>query len=552
MSNKMSDEEDLESLMSHIGEFGSYQWRQFLLLILGATTAGLHMLSVVTVAAVPEHRCAIPDLDENSTNYFDNSDLFALWIPTLSNGNQDPCHYIDYNTNETESCSKWMYDTTYYKSSRGMEWNFVCANRWKSAVTQSSYMFGVFTGAVTLGSMADKYGRKIIFYISAIFQLLFGVGVAFVPEFYSYLVVMFFYGLFGSAGSYITGFVIAMEIVGPSKRTAVGLTFQGMFALGVMLVALWGALIPDRVILQVVYGLHSLMLVGHWWLIDESPRWLWSQGRYLEAVTIIEKAIKINGGVDTELDKTKFLSGRKYANVNQEQQTYSVLDMFRTPKLRLKSLNTGLNWFANSLVYYGLSLNAGKLFGNPYLVLFILGLVEIPSYFVSTALLDRTGRRCLTSTFMLLGGLACMAAALIPRVSDLGSMLATAVVFFGKFCISASFAIIYNYSAELFPTVIRNTAMGVGSMCARFSATLTPLISLMDSFDPRVPTVVFATVALVSGALTLLLPETMNKPMPQSLDDGENFGEGDTCCSTGCFGKKTSGTSVPMQDLTPL
>lgn len=31
----------------------------------------------------------------------------------------------------------------------------------------------------------------------------------------------------------------------------------------------------------------------------------------------------------------------------------------------------------------------------------------------------------------------------------------------------------------MFPTVIRNTALGVGSMCARLSAALTPLITLL-------------------------------------------------------------------------
>jgi len=38
------------------GDFGTYQLRQSLLHMLAALTAGLHMLSLVTVAAVPEHR----------------------------------------------------------------------------------------------------------------------------------------------------------------------------------------------------------------------------------------------------------------------------------------------------------------------------------------------------------------------------------------------------------------------------------------------------------------------------------------------------------------
>jgi len=41
------------------GDFGPYQLRQCLLHMLAALTAGLHMLSLVTVAAVPDHRLDI-------------------------------------------------------------------------------------------------------------------------------------------------------------------------------------------------------------------------------------------------------------------------------------------------------------------------------------------------------------------------------------------------------------------------------------------------------------------------------------------------------------
>jgi hypothetical protein len=41
------------------GDFGPYQLRQSLLHMLSALTAGLHMLSLVTVAAIPDHRLDI-------------------------------------------------------------------------------------------------------------------------------------------------------------------------------------------------------------------------------------------------------------------------------------------------------------------------------------------------------------------------------------------------------------------------------------------------------------------------------------------------------------
>lgn len=79
-------------------------------------------------------------------------------------------------------------------------------------------------------------------------------------------------------------------------------------------------------------------------LIDESPRWLWAQGHIKEAVNIVDRAVKFNGG--EPIDKAYFISKCKAASTAEEeqQQSYSVLDMFRTPKLRLKSLNVCLNW----------------------------------------------------------------------------------------------------------------------------------------------------------------------------------------------------------------
>lgn len=326
-----------------------------------------------------------------------------------------------------------------------------------------------------------------------------------------------------------------MELVGASKRTSCGVSFQAAFAFGIMLVAAWGALIPDRKILQIVYGLHSCLLIAHWWIMDESPRWLWNQGRREEAVKIVAKAVKMNGhGIP--LDEHYYLSKSKFIERENNQSTKEsagLSDLFKTPNLRMKTLNVCLCWFANALAYYGLSLSSGKLNGNPYLILFILGLVELPSYIALVFTLDVLGRRSITSSLMLIGGVCCIIAAYIEQ----GTTLATGIVMVGKFTIAGSFAVIYNYSAELFPTVVRNSAMGLGSMAARLAGALTPLITLLDSFDPTIPAVTFGILALLSGSWVLFLPETNNQPMPESIADGESFGKGDTFF-TSCFGGK--------------
>ncbi|XP_050674809.1 organic cation transporter protein isoform X2 [Leptidea sinapis] len=542
----MDKDQALEDMMGKLGDFGKYQAFQFFLHILAALTAGLHMLSLVTVAAVPDHRCALDGIDTFNYTAEWNSSLVLNEIPLNDHGKLESC--VMYGENKTiEACTAWVYSTQYYTSSRGIEWNFVCNRRWMGAAAQTAYMFGVIIGSVVLGRLCDKLGRKTVFVWAGILQLIFGCSVAFATDYYTFIGIRFLYGIFGS-GSYIAGFVLTMELVGPSRRTICGVTFQIMFAVGIMLLAAWGYLLDNRFYLQIVYGLHALILLPHWFLMDESPRWLWSQGRAKECVAVIEKALKMNNSgisIDTSslVSKCKAKNAR-YAN----EESAGTWDLFKSPNMLKKTLIICGCWFANSVVYYGLSLNTGKLNGNPYFIIFLMGIVEMPSYVIIMYYLDRVGHRALISAMMLLGGIACLVVVALPH----GSTASTGVVMIGKLFISGSYSIIYKYSAELFPTVVRSSGVGLGSMCASVSGALTPLISLLDTLNPKIPTIIFGFLALLSGFSTFFLPETIGRALPQSINDGEKFGVGDNCF-TNCSGRRMSDTSADIPEtMVPL
>lgn len=140
------------------------------------------------------------------------------------------------------------------------------------------------------------------------------------------------------------------------------------------------------------------------------------------------------------------------------------------------------------MVYYGLSLNTGSLVGDPHLMLFISGIIEVPAYILSAKIIDVLGRRSVISFCLVSGGLVCICTTYFPQsiyiktstryiyammdwivtqryfpflfclvLFSSGSFAwttsTTCVVMLGKSLISISFAIIYNYTAELFPTV---------------------------------------------------------------------------------------------------
>lgn len=52
--------------------------------------------------------------------------------------------------------------------------------------------------------------------------------------------------------------------------------------------------------------------------------------------------------------------------------------------------------------------------------------------------------------------------------------LATVLVMVGKFGVTAAFSMVYVYTAELYPTVVRNMGVGVSSTASRLGSILSP------------------------------------------------------------------------------
>ena len=97
------------------------------------------------------------------------------------------------------------------------------------------------------------------------------------------------------------------------------------------------------------------------------------------------------------------------------------------------------------------------------------------------------------------------------------------LMFAGKFGVSGSFAVIWIYSAELFPTDIRTNAMAMGSMAGRIGGIISPFINDFYESIPWLPPTIFGTVCVAGGCLLFLLPETLGKPLLNTIDEAEKY-----------------------------
>ncbi|KAM9737184.1 solute carrier family 22 member 13-like [Menidia menidia] len=415
--------------------------------------------------------------------------------------------------NGTECGHGWVYSRESFHSTTVTEWDLVCSRAGLNSLGSSVYMSGLLVGSLLFGAMADRFGRRSVLLLSIGLQTVFGVAVAFAPSFPVYVALRFAVGTTVS-GVIINAFVLGTEWTCTKRRMLAGISTDYAFGLGYMLLAGVAYVIRDWRHLQLAISAPGVLLVFYIWVLPQSARWLLANDRREEAIALLRKAALVNGRVlppAAQVEKWEILGGAK--------QSHSAMDLVRTPQMRKRAIILFYIWFVNVLVYYGLSLGVSRLGSDLYLTQFVFGLVEIPARSLVLLLLPFS-RRLSLSAFLAVGGVACLLMLAIP--ADLPNAQ-TALAMIGKFGITASFAVIYVYTAEIFPTVVRQTGIGVSSMFARMGGVLAPVINMLHGHSPATPLIIFGAAPLLGAVLALALPETADRPLPDTLEDAEGW-----------------------------
>ncbi|XP_059486702.1 organic cation transporter protein [Neocloeon triangulifer] len=523
-----------DELLVHLGEFGRYQKRIYLLLCLPAISCALHKLAWVFLAAKAPHRCLMPFEHERNATWNDISPLWNMSYPLDSlTHTWSQCRRLDANftddyfegnvpATKEAPCTQWVFDHTKYLSSAVFEWSLVCDKAWVRSAADTVFMFGVMMGSIVFGYLSDRFGRRPIFFTSLVLQVTGGILAGLAPEYFSFVFARMLIGA-TTSGVFLVAYVIGMEMVGPSKRFYAGVVVQYFFTLGYMLTALLAYLITDWRQLQIALSLPGLLFLLYWWFVPESARWLLTNNREAEARQVLKNAAKENNVdlPDEMLDKFLKEDTKKDGDETTGKKG-SLLDLMRFPNLRRKTFIILFLWFVNSGSYYGLSWNTSNLGGNDFLNFFISGAVEVPAYTFLLFALNKYGRKLTLCGSMLVGGAALLLCVVVPESM---SWLLISLAMFGKMAITASYGAVYIFSAEQFPTVIRNAGIGISSTAARVGGMLAPFVNQLADYWRPAPLILIGALAFSAGIMSLLLPETLNKKLPETIEDGELFGK---------------------------
>ncbi|XP_028279807.1 solute carrier family 22 member 7-like [Parambassis ranga] len=517
-----------ETILEDINGFGPFQILTVILMCTPRIVLPCHFLLNNFIAAVPPHHCDISTLEDGALfRNLTQEQKLTVSVPLQEDGVPKSCEMFAepqfqllsnssrHNVSTVQCQSGWVYDNSTFTSTLATEWDLVCDRKSLPKTTSTIFFFGVMMGALAFGYFCDKYGRKSTLLASYIVSIVFGFSSTFANSYILFAVLRFLTG-FGLTGISITSIVLSIEWVDTSHRSFIGVLTSLSWSVGNMLLAGFAFLVNDwRTLTQIVTAPLGFAVLTWWW-IPESARWLLANGKVKRAQFYLDRCAKFNKRPFSSNLNAETLSTVEV--LEKQEKNYSYVDLIKTPKMRRLTLLTGIVWYGVASTYYGISLNISGFGLNMYLTQFIYAAIEVPAKLMIYWFLNKSGRRMCQAGTLLLTGLCIAINIFMPtNLWQVRAVVAT----LGKGLSEASFTTVFLYTTELYPTVIRQNALGYTNFMSRLGVSVAPLILLLEDVWTPLPQIILCSMATVSGLVSLLLPETLNVRLPETIDDIE-------------------------------
>lgn len=380
-------------------------------------------------------------------------------------------------------------------------------------------MTGIFIGYIMGGHLSDKFGRKLIFTCSLLKMAITETCVAFAPSFLIYCSLRFLSGIFSSTLRTNSALLI-LEWTSPKFQALVmALIF---IASGVGQTLLGGLAFAFRnwhhLQLALSVPMFLLLIPTRW--LSESARWLIMANKPQKSLKELKKAACVNriknSGDALTLEVVKTIMKEE---LEAAQTKPSPLDLFRTPNLRKRICLLSFVRFVSVMSLLGLLINIQYLSNNVFLLQCLYGVVCIPANVLGNFSMNYMGRRMTQLIFMSVLGISILAVVFLPQEMQILRVFLSTL---GGAISSASITSTLVHANELVPTIIRATALGVVGIAGSAGGALSPLLMILTTYSASLPWIIYGILPFLGGLVALLLPETKNQPLPDSIQDIEN------------------------------
>ncbi|XP_064456920.1 uncharacterized protein LOC135367559 [Ornithodoros turicata] len=287
----------------------------------------------------------------------------------------------------------------------------------------------------------------------------------------------------------------------------------------------------------------SGLLADKW--APESSSWLISTGRSEEALGILERIAKLNRrratreSISTELQMYTDGTTAEEPSANEERSKpgfwKTTFALVATPRIRRVTLMMFSAWFLVCMCYNVNQMELGRLGLDVYSTYSIAMALELPVSVFCLLALDRLGRRWPNVAFMLIGGAVGITDYLVHTDSNTWQLIMTVVCMMAW---AGSYNITYQLASEVFPTVIRGRGVLLKMVVGDIGSCLGTQVAALAEYDRLLPTLALGIVSLVGTVTVFFLPETVGLPLPQTVEDGEEFGKDQGLCFCPVFASR--------------
>ncbi|OQR72308.1 organic cation transporter protein-like [Tropilaelaps mercedesae] len=450
-------------------------------------------------------RCFVRDFDVRN-----GSELLPNVEPSTSSAtNMSEVLVVD--PNSSKPCRKWVFPQDVHKRTMVEEWELVCDASWLSLFPRGAHLAGLLCGALFWALLADRWGRVPSIALANVLHVAASVAAAFTPS-WKYFALAKAGSSFGLGGMLIA-FVLQLETLVAHMRCWVvaGLFLSWSLGLvGLPAAALW--LSPNWRYLQLAITAFSIVLLPLLMFFRESPRWLLTSGRHERAERGINAIASINGKIFSEIDAMQL----RQSYLDHDGMYGGSVTNFR----RGSGGSKRRSMFEPNTIAdpYGYMAHPRD---NLFWGYVIWSVTEITAAVFAMYALRFWSRKWTAVFCYLLLAAVYAGIVLVPRYLGDNVWYAAGLAMGGRFVASATLAIVSIYCDEVFPTTVRALGSASKHVFFRLALLAEPLFrDLVPTKDlPEAGAIVNGTLCLVSILLLIILPETYNKPLPDTAHD---------------------------------
>ncbi|CAB0039883.1 unnamed protein product [Trichogramma brassicae] len=321
-----------------------------------------------------------------------------------------------------------------------------------------------------------------------------------------------------------------VEYMGVSRRTVVvNIAFGLYFGVGSTLLPWLAYYIADWRLLSYVSAAPLAFCLVTPWILPESARWYVSNRR---SDKVIEKLKRIASVNDVRPDPHFYdVFYRNLSAKEGKKETATLLDLFRTPRLARITIILTLFWSLILLAFDGHVYSLKLLESSVFLSFSLACATELPAALLLTMVLDRWGRRFCGFVTM-----ALTTAFTIAEILVESGTWKLVMSIFARFTLNMAANVGLQYAAELLPTPVRAQGVGMIHIFGILAHSVAPYIIDTVEWWSDMPMAIISAIAFLCASLVLFLPETLGHDLPQTLQQGEDFGKNQRFWSSPCCG----------------